>query len=278
MMLPTPEGYNTSGLETEEYHLRTYQQGDEKDLILLFNRFYEPFAGFVPRTLKYWTWCILSRPGLSEEGIVVALEAERVVGYAAVENSGNVLEFCYDPSCSGKTIVLKLLAWCLHYTQDQGASAMTFNAPVQDKLIRQVCKELGFTEEPFPSLFLRVIDLPHILSAISKQKNVEKGLKEAILINLRKFPPWCVKQVAILVQDGEVIVSTEKLEHPTIEIEADISTISSCVFGSKRTLYKTALEGRLRIRPLRKILRALKILSVFQLKNPPWFVPGADYG
>jgi len=265
--------------ETKEYELRTYRKGEENELILLFNKVFEHFAGFVPRTLEYWRWCILSRPGLSEEGIVVAIDAGRVIGYAAVERSGNILEFCYDPNYDGTTIVSKLLGWCIDYAEDHGANSVSLNAPVQDNLIRQVCKELGFTEEPPPSLFLRVLDVPYIFRKIVDQKKkVEKGLDETVLINLTKFPPWCPQYVAILVQDGEITVSTEKLEHSTVKIEADMSTISKCIFGSRRTLYKAILEGQLKVRPSRKILRALKILSLFQLKNPPWYIPMADYG
>lgn len=265
--------------ETKEYRLRTYQHGDEGELIPLFNNVYKHFAGFVPRTPEYWKWCILSRPGLSEEGVVVALYGDRIVGYAAVENSGSILEFCYDPNYEGKTIVTKLLGWCLNYAEDQGANSATLNAPVQDNLIRQVCREKDFTETPFDPVFLRVLDLPYILRKIVDQKRkVEKDLSETILINLRKFPSWCAGHVSILVQDGEITVSSTRLQQPTIKIDVDISTISSCIFGSRRTLYKEILKRRLKIRPLRKILRAVKILSMCQLKNPSWYVPRADYG
>ena len=264
--------------DTKECSLRTYRQGDEKDLILLFNKAYEHFAGFVPRTLKYWRWCILSHPGISEEGILVAHDSNRVVGYAAVERSGNILEFCYDPNYERKTIVSKLLCWCVDYAKSQGANSVSLNAPVQDDIVRQVCEESEFTEKPFPSLFLRVLDIPYVFRRIVNQKTVEKGFNEAILINLRRFPSWCAQHVAILVQDGDVTVSSDKLKYPTIKIDADISIVSLCIFGSTRTLYKAILRRRLRIRPLRKILRAVKILSLFQLNNPSWFVPGADYG
>ena len=264
--------------ETKEYSLRTYRQGDEEELILLFNKVYEDFAGFVPRTLEYWRWCILSRPSLSEEGIVVASNDSQVVGYAAVEKSGNILEFCYDPGCEGKTVVSKLLGWCVSYAVNQNANSVTLNASVQDDVVREICEESEFTEKPFPSLFLRVLDIPYIFRKIIDQKNVEKRLNEKVLLDLRRFPSWCPRHVAIVVQDGHVSVLSEKLKHPTIKVETDISTVSFCIFGSKRTLYKAILNRRLRIRPLRKILRAVKILSLFQLNNPPWFVPGADYG
>ena len=265
--------------ETDPYYIRTYRQGDEKELTALFNDVYQNYAGFVPRTIEYWKWSILLRPDLSREGIAIVVNADQVVGYAAMEKSGNILEFCYDPNHDGKTIFSKLLGWCIDFAEDQGADLVSLNAPVQDNLIRQVCKELGFTEEPFDSLFTRVLDLPYILKKIVNQKNkVKKNLDEMILINLRKFPSWCADHVAILVQDGKITVSTERTGQPSIEIYADISTISSCIFGSRRTLYRAILERRMRIRPLRKVLRAVKILSLFQLKNPPWYVPGADYG
>jgi len=264
--------------ETRKYNLRTYRKGDENDIISLFNKAYEHYAGFVPRTLEYWTWCILSRPDLSEEGITVAIDKGRVVGYAAVEKSGKILEFCYDPSCEGKALVSELLRRCIDHAEDHGASSVSLSAPLQDRIVRDVCEELGFTEEPPPSLFLRVLDIPYIFSKIADQRKMKKGLEEAILIDLRGYPPWCAQHIAILVQNGDVTVSTEKLERPTANVEADISTISRCIFGSRRTLYKAILERRLKIRPSRRILRTVKVLSMFQLRNPSLYMPVADFG
>lgn len=262
-----------------EHRLRTYRRGDGEALISLFNRVYENFAGFVPRTLEYWSWCVLSHPDLSEEGIVVAINAGRVVGYAAIERSGNILEFCHDPDYDGKTLVLNLLNWCVNYAEYQGANSVGLNAPVQDNIIHQVCRESGFTEESFPSLFLRVLDLEVIFRKIEDQRtNVDKSLNEAILMNLKNFPSSCPQHLAILIRGGEITFSTEKLKQPTIKIDVDISTISSCIFGSKKTLYGALLKRRLKIRPLRKVLKAVKVLSWFQLENPPWYVPKADYG
>jgi len=265
--------------ETEKYAFRPYRKGDAKDLIDFFNKTHEPLAGFVPRTLKYWRWCILSRPNMDEEGIVVAFYEDQIVGYAAVERSGKILEFCYNRNCGGELIVSGLLSWCTEYASHHGASSVKLNAPVQDAVVRQICEDEGFTEEPFPSLFLRILDVPDLFrKLLDLKKPIVEGSDETILVDLAKFPSWCPQHVAILVHDGQVAVSTEKQAKPTVRIEADISTIASCIFGSKCTLYRAILERRLRIRPLRKIPRALKLLSFFQLKKPPWFVPAADYG
>jgi len=268
--------------ETNQYYLRTYRQGDEIDLIFLFNKVYERFAGFVPRTLDYWRWCIQSRPNLGEEGIAVVTNANKIVGYAAVEKAGNILEFCYDPNYEGKTIVSMLLRWCIDYVRSQGGNSISLNAPTQDELVRQVCQELEFTEDSFEravgTLFLRVLDLPKLLrKVVVEKKKVKEGFDETILINLRKVPPWYNDYVAIRIQDGKMAVLTEKIRTPTIKIDADISTISLCIFGSTQRLYGAIMKRRLKVRPFWKIPRAVKIFSLLQLKNP-LYIPRADYG
>jgi len=264
--------------QNNEYCIRTYIQGDENDLILLFNKAYDHFAGLVPRTLEYWKWCILSRPNLSEEGIAVVVNADKIVGYAAVDKSGNILELCYDPDHGRKKIVSMLLTWCIDYVRFQGGNSVSLNAPVQDGIIRQACKESEFTEEPFPTLFLKVQDLPQLLKKIVGQENrLKRDFQETVVFSLRKVPSSCPNHVVLQIQNGTAIVLMDDEAKPTIKIEVDLSTISECVFGSRRRLYKAILDGRLKVRPLRKVIKAMKILSLLQLRNP-WYIPGADFG
>jgi len=263
--------------ETDGYCIRTYRQGDETELTALFNDVYRDYAGFVPRTVEYWKWSILLRPDLSREGIAVVVNADQVVGYATVEKSGNVLEFCYDPNHDGKTVVSMLLHWCIDYVKSQGGSSVSLNVPAQDDLLRQVCRESGFTEKPYHSLFLRVFDFPQLLRRIVDQKGeLKEHFDETILIILRKGPSWCSNHVVIRVQGGKMSVSTEKIGRPTIRIDSDISTFSSCIFGSTG-IFRAIVKGQLKVNPFWKIPRAVKLFSSLQLKDP-WYVPGADYG
>ena len=263
--------------ETDGYCIRTYRQGDETELTALFNDVYRDYAGFVPRTVEYWKWSILLRPDLSREGIAVVVNADQVVGYATVEKSGNVLEFCYDPNHDGKTVVSMLLDWCIDYVKSQGGSSVSLNVPAQDNPIRQVCRELGFTEEPFSSLFLRVLDFPQLLRKIVDQKGgLKQHFDETVLINIASVPSWCDNHVFLRVQGGKMTVLTEKIGRPTIRVDLDISTFSSCIFGSTGT-YRAILKGQLKVRPFWKIRRAAKLFSLLRLRDP-WYVPGADYG
>ncbi len=264
--------------EIDEYSLRTYREEDERDVILLFNKAYEDFAGFVRRTDEYWRWCILSRPNLSAEGIAIVTHADKVVGYAAVEKSGNILEFCHDPDYDGKEIVSMLLQWCLDYASFQGSNSVSLNAPIQDNVVRRACMELEFTEEPFPTLFLKVQNLPQLLKEILSQGKIfEDNIEETVFFSLRNSPSWCPSHVSLRIQKGTATIEMGKTANPTITIETDLSTISTCIFGSTQRLYRAIMERQLKIRPFRKIMKVAGIFSVLRLRKP-WFIPGADYG
>lgn len=265
-------------LQTHRYLIRTYVDGDEDNIVSLFNESYQDYAGFVPRTPEYWKWCILSRPNLSTDGIVIVSNTDRIVGYAAVDKLGNILEFCYDPHNNGKKIVSILVSWCIDYVKHQGGNSVSLNAPVQDSIIRQVCKEMQFTQEPFPSLYLKVHDLAKLLEKVTDQKKkLEGNFEETVLFNLRKNPSWSPDHVILRIQKDAMIVQMDESAKPTITLESDLSTISRCLFGSTRMLWRAVLNGQLRIRPRRKILRAARILSQLKLNNP-WYIPGADFG
>jgi hypothetical protein len=264
-----------SSQETKEYSLRTYRQGDEMDLVLLFNKVYENFAGFVPRTIDYWKWCIRSRPGVTDESIVVVSSSDKIIGYAAVAIPGGILEFCYDSTYDGRKIVLMLLNWCIDFVTRQGGSLLGLNVPAQDRLVRQVSRELGFTEELFYPLFLRVFDFPRLFKGIVAQiSELKEDFDETVLINIARVPSWCDNHVVIRVKEGKMSVMTAEIKTPTITIDSDMSALSSCIFGSTG-IFKEVLKGRLKIRPFWKIPMAIKLFSLLQLKAP-WYVPKAD--
>lgn len=264
--------------ETSEYPLRTYIQGDETALIRLFNKAYAGFAGLIPRTPEYWKWCILSRPNVSQEGIAIVTHNDEIVGYAAVEKSGTILEFCYNPNYDGKKIVSLLMQWCIDYARHQESSSVSLNAPVQDQIIRQVCEELDFTQEPFPALFLKVQDFPQLLEkTVSREKNLKKDIEETVLFNFKEVPSGHHNHITLQIQNGTATVLLEKAAKPTITIDTSLSTVSACIFGSKRRLIGAITKGQLKVRPLRKILRSVEIFSLLQLQSP-WYISGADFG
>jgi hypothetical protein len=69
----------------EPVTIRAFVPGDEPRLADLWNRAYGGYAGHVPRTVAYWRWCILGRPGLVADDVLVAtLAGDAAAGYGVL--------------------------------------------------------------------------------------------------------------------------------------------------------------------------------------------------
>ena len=54
--------------------IRAYRAGDEGPIVELSNRSLAPYAGWMQRTVEYWQWSILRRPGVSPADVLVVHE------------------------------------------------------------------------------------------------------------------------------------------------------------------------------------------------------------
>ena len=72
--------------------LRTFTAGDEPALVDLWNRAHAALGGHVPRTVDYWRWCILERPGVGPEDILILAGSHGPLAYGALAPGGMVLE------------------------------------------------------------------------------------------------------------------------------------------------------------------------------------------
>ncbi|TET62287.1 hypothetical protein E3J49_08460, partial [Candidatus Bathyarchaeota archaeon] len=80
-------------LEACKYKIRSFEDGDENEIVQLFDRIYSDYGGFTLKTPEYWRWCCLKRPDVEKEGVFVVEDGdENVVGYAVVGGSGNIWE------------------------------------------------------------------------------------------------------------------------------------------------------------------------------------------
>ena len=260
--------------DLKEYRIRTFMQGDEIELVHLFNRIYEDFAGFVPRTPEYWVWCCLSRPDVNEESVVIVNKEEEIVGYAVVGKSGNVWELCYDPMYNGKIIVSNLLNWALNYLEKVGSDSVILDAPVKDDVVREVCQELDFAETmPFP-MFMSVLDFPKFICEILRSRKEMLDIDGVFWFRLNGCPRWSNDNFRIQIRENEVSVVEGMVESPEIVIDADMSLLISCILGIENIL-KAVITSKVHFRPFRKVRKFLKLFSLLQIKYP-WCRPRAD--
>jgi hypothetical protein len=64
--------------------VRNYRPGDDARLVAVWNDSHADYAGLATRTVEYWRWNILSRPGMNADDVLL-LEADgKILGYAAL--------------------------------------------------------------------------------------------------------------------------------------------------------------------------------------------------
>jgi hypothetical protein len=274
-MLPLFSEISMETFPLEEMVLRELRDGDIASIVDLFNTTFEGYGGFVPRTIAYWTWACYQRPDVTVDGIRVASQSGKVVGYIVVGKSGNVWDLCYDTRLpEGEAIVYQLISWALYYVKKISSNYIQLNFPADNKTVRRVCEKLGFSSSPSEYMFVSILDLPNILCASLKNKNakqinclVEFRIKNASVSGETKF--------TFEIKNGQ-ISEVNSTVNADISIEADAKALISFIF-SGGSILKALATSRVRFHPYSKIWKGMQLLSLFQ-NNSPWFMPRADIG
>jgi ribosomal protein S18 acetylase RimI-like enzyme len=261
-----------------KYRVRGFEDGDETEIVRLFNGMCEGYGGFTLRTAEHWRWCCLKRPDVKKEGVFVVVdEDENVVGYAVVGSSGSIWELCYNPGRDGEEIVSLLLDEAERYLKEVGAVSVTFNAPREDRAFSNVGRVHGFAVLPSRKMFLSVLNLGELISEIVKNRKEELTGKfdEVVLVKLKDAPFWINDRVFIQISRAGVKVDHESLPS-TIIVETDVISLSSLLFGILSPV-QLLMRLKLKVKPFWKIPTLLRLLSSLQVKAP-WFFPLSDYG
>lgn len=263
--------------------LRTYKEGDEIELVRLFNEVYSRYAGFVPRTTEYWRWCCLLRPSVEKKGICVVEEAGKIVGYAVVSIRpggpnllGEVLEFCYHRN-GGKTVVRELVKWILEYAISKNADSISLDAPIDDSLLRNTVEEFGFAEFSHVQPIMRIVDFPQLINEIAtRRRSFLKDQNEVFLVNLPDSSSICTSSFTIQIGKNGINVQPGKIGVPSVRVDTDVATFTSCIFGVT-SVFKEIFTLRLRVHPFWKLFKVAKLFSTLRLSDP-WFIPLGDFG
>jgi len=265
-----------------DYHVRAYVEGDETSLLLLYNKYYGRYAGFVPRTLQHWLWCCKLHPDINSEGIFVACREKEIVGYAVIGRLSRkdggfiVYELCYDPAHDGEVIVSRLLEQANQYVEDKKGNYVTFDAPSDDTLVRKVCDELGFRQNPLNEVLgFIVLDMTKLIEHIIKDKsNVWKGENETFFIRLKgaRLPH---NTISIQWMEDELSVSNEAItDEPRVVIDTDLPTLNKLIF-CEESIFKAMFKSKLAIKPFWKIRKGVRLLSLLSLRGR-WYIPRLD--
>jgi putative sterol carrier protein len=100
------------------------------------------------------------------------------------------------------------------------------------------------------------------------------NFKQSITFEILNARSWVNPFFSVIIDD-EIQVSPEPVSSET-SIKVDSDVLTSILLGETDPL-RAFLEGKLKIKPLHKIFKALKFLGTIRLHNS-WFYSLADYG
>lgn len=266
--------------ELLDCNVRLFKEGDEESLTSIFNEYFEEYAGFSERTVEHWKWVCLSQPGLGREGLFVAEVDRSIVGYAAVrkpQTKGGIYyinEICYDKSRKRSDIVLSLITEIMLTADANGSVGVSIESPYNDKVIRDTCSLLEYTKSwgPKPSYAVVAIDLPELISRIIQKSEDQFLNKKIFSIKIDDIPEPNI--VTVKTSQGKISIIKSDKDQDSLKIEIDYATINQIIFGST-SIIRSALNGKVRIRPRLRFFQAVRILSKLKLKLP-WFIPRTD--
>jgi hypothetical protein len=259
--------------ELDKTEVRTYCEGDDSRLVSFFNETFKDYAGFVPRTLDYWSWYYRSRFDVEDNGIIILEQGGRIVAYSVVGNTGNLWEFCYDTKNErAEEIANLLMLKSVAYATSKGADEIKLHAPESDQIIRRVCMEMGFTSTRFQYLFLSVLDFRRLLSTILEKSDTKELEGNTFQIILTDAPSWMEKIISVDFNRPQA--SIQPVTASTVKIEMSILTLSETIF-KKKGLWWRLLKREIRIAPFSKTLKTLKFLGKLRLGDS-WFTPLGD--
>jgi hypothetical protein len=264
---------------TEEYLVRTFVEGDEEAIVQLFEKANMNYGGYTQKTPEYWRWCCRNRPDVEQEGVLLAFEqkSKELVGYVVAGKSGTLWELSYDPEKDGVEIVSLLLDKVMNYLAIAEAPSIGFTAPQKDTIIKQVCEERGFTCNEAPKMFLGVLNINGLISLLANNKVNELTTRfdEAISVKIENAPSWINDTLFLQITRNGIVVENEPRE-PTIQLQTDYLTLSSLLVGNI-TSFDAFIHSKLKIKPLSKILTALKLLSHLNI-GAEWSFQLSEYG
>ncbi len=269
--------------EEPRLHLvRNYRDGDETDLVELFNEVYSNYAGFVPRSREYWRWCCLERPTVKNDGIRVVEKSGTIVAYAVVaieltegKVQANVLDFCHKHD-EGEAPVRDLVEWITEYAGANKVDAISFDAPLDDDLLRRVVKEHGFSEFPHVIPLLMINDFAGLVQRIATSRSMPPNLNQVFHVYLSDATTLPDNVLTLEVGKGKFEAKPGKAGVATVEVTTTVDTFTSCLFGVANTT-KAVLRSKIKVRPFWKLTDVIKLFSAIQLVDP-WFIPAADFG
>jgi len=263
--------------------IRDYQPGDEKALIALFDRAYANYSGYVTRTPEHWRWCILDRPGVSPDDIVV-LEQEKVIAaYGILGPKGAVLELAVDsglPESRREELATRLVDELEYRSRRCGNDRLRIQVPSMEPPLRRALDRKGYLAVPCDSLQWVIVDLAGFVSRVlqhrKRQRRLEPEWQRSFLLEIEPGNYHFHPHPRIFVRTAPTLIVEANPQRDDAEatIATDLSTLTDLVFRIT-SVEQIIQSGLACAQPDSATPDMEKLLSLLVLDRP-WYTPMAD--
>ncbi len=261
--------------------IRSYRSGDEEALVSLWEQAYASYVGFVPRSVKYWRWCILDRPGVSSQDILILQENDHILGYGVLGARGQVLELAIDSRLSKpkRERMAGILIIALEArSRARGDDVIQFMLPHLDKPISRVLRGFGYRQTPSEVFKLAIVDHAGLMKRLlhHRKGKFPKNWSPTFAFGLDSGLIHLPSQDLILIRLlPSIMVEVDPVDcSADIKVTTDYWTLVELIF-QEITVEQAVVAGRLSVHPEegKKDLGTLIGLLVI---DRPWYVPAAD--
>ncbi len=264
--------------------VRPYQPGDEGSIVQLSNRCLAPYAGWMPRTVDYWRWSTLARPGVRPTDILLLENDGKVVGYTAMlARDGSVLEFCVDPDqpSRGRRALIKQLIGALEeHARASECDSLTFCEPASDTLLDKALRESGYVVEQGQYFSVGVLNprclLQQVLTGRRDQLSGMSVTAFVFELSPGKYPYLLNTRLHVRVEPNvEVTDISDAAQYPKeCVIRLDLCALTELLFCAA-TVDFLLQQSRLDIRPQASLADARRLLETLAIRSL-WHVPRSD--
>lgn len=253
--------------------VRGFRNGDESAIVELFNNVYGKYGGVVPRTVEYWTWCCLERPDVKRDGILLTFNEKQLCGYVVAGLSGHIWEMCVRND--NTAVIRALLHAAVSYLENAGVPSVSVNVP-RNTGATEILREAGFSQAPAGGMFVTTLSPARFVHALAtpQREVLVKQFDEEFSFQLHKVPFGVAKNFYVKIHAAAVEVSEGLTPEPAIVVELELADLVSVLFGDVNAT-RLLVTGKMRVKPLWKFRRVLKLLSTLRLHGP-WFFPLSD--
>ena len=265
------------------YAIRAYRSGDDERLVDLWNRCYSRYAGVVTRTLEYWRWTILARPGVKPEDILVLASGEQVLAYGVVWTDGDVLDLAVDSEQrprKRRAILRTLISAMEERARARGCDALSVMLPASDPVLDKTLRDAGYVVEHADFLSLGILNPQALITQLLSRSHTRllATVARTFVIELKREKDPFLPAHRLLVRLGAPVrvenVSDGAEQPADCHIAVSLGVLTEIIF-CRAAVSALVAAFQIEIRPAARLRDACDLLNALAI-DADWYTPLSD--